>query len=48
MCIEGLGSVLIQDGFVIFYKYWKLKDHERNYATHNLELATIVHALKMW
>ena len=26
----------------------KLKEHEKNYATHDLELATIIHALKMW
>ena len=26
----------------------KLKDHEKNYSTHDLELAAIVHALKMW
>jgi hypothetical protein len=26
----------------------KLKEHERLYATHDLELAAIVHALKMW
>jgi hypothetical protein len=25
-----------------------LKDHERNYATHDLELVTIVHALRKW
>jgi hypothetical protein len=25
-----------------------LKEHERNYATHDLELAAIVHALKKW
>ena len=25
-----------------------LKEHQRNYATHDLELAAIVHALKMW
>ena len=25
-----------------------MKEHERNYATHDLELAAIVHALKMW
>jgi hypothetical protein len=25
-----------------------MKEHERNYATHDLELATILHALKMW
>ena len=24
------------------------KNHENNYATHDLELASIVHALKMW
>jgi hypothetical protein len=26
----------------------KLKEHEKNYATHDLELVAIVHALKMW
>jgi hypothetical protein len=26
----------------------KLKEHERNYATHDLELTIIIHALKMW
>jgi hypothetical protein len=26
----------------------KLKENEKNYATHDLELATIIHALKKW
>jgi hypothetical protein len=26
----------------------KFKDHERNYATQDLELAAIVHALRKW
>ena len=25
-----------------------MKKHDKNYATHDLELAAIVHALKMW
>ena len=29
-------------------EFIKLKENERNYATHDLELAMIVHALKMW
>jgi ribonuclease HI len=45
---EGLGGVLSQNGFVIFYESRKLKEHERNYATHDLELAAIVHALRKW
>jgi hypothetical protein len=45
---EGLGGVLSQNGFVICYESRKLKDHERNYATHDLELAAIVHALRKW
>jgi hypothetical protein len=32
---------------VVCYESRKLKEHERNYATHDLELAMIVHALKM-
>jgi hypothetical protein len=47
-CKEGLGGVLCQNGFVIFYESRKLKEHEKNYATHDLELAAIVHALKKW
>ena len=46
-CNEGLGGVLMQQGYVIFYELRKLKEHEKNYATHYLDLATIVHALKM-
>ena len=33
---------------VVCYESRKLKDHEKNYATHDLELAAIVHALRMW
>jgi hypothetical protein len=45
---EGLGGVLTQDGHVICYESCKLKEHEKNYVTHDLELATIIHVLKMW
>ena len=47
-CKEGLGGVLIQKYHVVCYEFRKLKEHERNYATYDLELAVIVHALKMW
>ena len=46
--LEGLGGVLSQNGNPIAYESRKLKIHELNYATHDLELETIVHALKMW
>ena len=45
---EGLGGVLMQEGSVVFYESRKLNEHEVNNVTHDLELATIVHALKMW
>ena len=44
----GLGGVLVEDGKVIAYGSRQLKDHEKNYATHDLELAAVVFALKMW
>jgi hypothetical protein len=47
-CKQGLGGVLSQDGFVICYESKKLKEHEKNYSTHNLELATIIHTLRKW
>jgi hypothetical protein len=47
-CKEGLGGVLNQNGFFICYESRKLKEHERHYATHDLELEAIVHALRKW
>jgi hypothetical protein len=45
---EHLGGVLMQDGQVIAYISRKLRRHEENYATHDLELLSIVYALKVW
>ena len=47
-CIEGLGGALMQEGFFICYNSRRLKEHENNYGSHDLELLSIVHALKMW
>ena len=47
-CNEGLGGVLVQDNYVVAYESKKLKDHEKNYVTQDLELAAIIHALKIW
>ena len=38
----------MQERNLIYYEWRKLKDHENNYATHDLELATIVHVVKVW
>ena len=46
-CGQGPGGVLLQDNRLICYESRKLKEHEKNYATHDLELAAIVHALKL-
>ncbi|XP_070041038.1 uncharacterized protein [Nicotiana tomentosiformis] len=43
----GFGCVLMQEGKVIAYASRKLKSHELNYPTHDLELAAIVFALKI-
>jgi hypothetical protein len=45
---KGLGKVLMQDGRVIAYVLRKLRRHEENYATHDLELLAIVYALRVW
>jgi hypothetical protein len=44
----GLGCVLMQEGRVIAYASRALLPHEINYPTHDLELAAVVHALKIW
>jgi hypothetical protein len=38
----------MQDGKVVSYASRQLRKHEENYPTHDLELATDVHALKIW
>jgi hypothetical protein len=43
----GLGGVLMQEGQVIAYTSRQLRKHEVNYPTHDLELAVVVHALKV-
>ena len=43
---DGLGCVLMQAGRVVAYGSRKLKNHEQNYPTHDMELAAIVFALK--
>ena len=44
----GLGCVLMQDEKVILYGSRQLKEHEKKYATHDLESTAVVFALKMW
>ncbi|KAL0556556.1 hypothetical protein IC582_005070 [Cucumis melo] len=45
---KGLGFVLMQQGKVVAYASRQLKSHEQNYPTHDLELAAVVFALKIW
>jgi hypothetical protein len=44
----GFGCVLMQNDRVIAYASRALRNHEQNYPTHDLELAAVVHALKIW
>ena len=44
----GLGGVLMQNRQVIAYASRKLKVYEKNYPTHDLELAAVVYVLKIW
>ena len=44
----GLGCVLIQNGRVVAYASRQLKKHEQNYPTHDLEMAAVAFALKIW
>ena len=44
----GLGCVLMRYGKVITYASGQLKKHEQNYPTHDIELAGVVFALKIW
>ncbi|KAL8104588.1 hypothetical protein AgCh_028706 [Apium graveolens] len=45
---KGLGCMLMQHRKVIAYTSRQLKEYESRYPTHDLELTTIVFALKIW
>ncbi|GJZ76752.1 putative reverse transcriptase domain-containing protein [Tanacetum coccineum] len=45
---KGLGAVLMQREKVIAYASRQLKVHEKNYTTYDLELGSVVFALKLW
>ena len=45
---QGLEAALMQYGRVIAYASRQLKDFEKNYPTHDLELAAVVVVSKMW
>jgi len=44
----GLGGVLMQNRQVVAYASRQLKVHEKNYPTHDLQLATVVLVFKIW
>jgi hypothetical protein len=44
---QGLGYVLMQDGHVVACASRQLRKHEVHYPNHDLELAAVVHALKI-
>jgi len=44
----GLGGVLMQNRQLVAYASRQLKVHEKNYPTHDLELAAVVFVLKIW
>ena len=43
-----LGATLVRYGNVIAYASRQLKDFEKNYPKHDLELNVVMFALKMW
>jgi hypothetical protein len=45
---KGLGCVFMQHGRVIAYASRQLKPYEINYSVHDLELAAVVFALRIW
>ena len=45
---EGLGCVLMKEGRVITYSSRKLRPHEENYVTHDLDIFSILYALRLW
>lgn len=45
VCKEGVGEFFSQEGKVVSYESWKLKEHEQRYSTYYLKMTTVVHVL---
>ena len=45
---DELRYILMQFGRVVAYGFKQLKNHKKNYPTHDLKLAAIVFSLKIW
>ena len=45
---DGLGCILMQSRKVVAYGSQQLQNQEQNYPTHDMELAAVVFALKIW
>src|SRR4051812_49076216 len=45
---QGLGCVLMQERKVIAYGSRQLRAHKDKYPTHDLELAAVIYAFKLW
>ena len=45
---DGLGCIFLKSGRVVAYGSRQLKNHEQNYPTHDMDLATVVFALEIW
>ena len=45
---QGLSCVLMQRGNVVAYASRQLRNHEKSYPVHDLELAAVIFALKIW
>jgi hypothetical protein len=44
---QDLGCALMRDGPMVAYASRQSRMHEEHYLTHDLDLATVVHALKI-
>jgi len=44
---KGLRGVLMQHGHMIAYAFRQLNPYEKNYPTHDVEMATVIFTLKI-
>ena len=45
---RAIGGVLVQEGDLIAFESKKLKEAEQHYSTHEKEMTTVLHCLKIW
>lgn len=45
---KAVGGMLVQEGHLVVFESWKLKDAELKYSTQEKKMLVVIHCLQVW